>query len=357
MNLTAPKKLFLCALFLFVPLCIFAQAGMKKTVALVPFWGSDERIIRQFGDELFTGVNRMSDFMPTPVDMNNLPPDVPEGGNPPYICPSPSLIRDNPYALTGELSYEDETELWHLRLYLWQMSDTRLIYSDELAVYDRDGCAMSLPGMLDWLFSWVPRDVQPDTGAQTKVVYFAATEPDKWLYLGASLGGSMRVYSNMPNHYPPYNRNIITLYDNLNLSIHANVQIFSIFGLQLDAIYTNILNEYPLEGWSFTFPLMARASYRNGTLSAAVMAGAYYSLPVEELMGDDARFPYFLDDPALGFTCGALIGTKAGPGYIYIDIRFFGDFKDSTDKYTGQPGYRRNVASACIGYEMGLLKK
>ena len=91
MSLATQKKVFLCALFLFVPLCLFAQAGIKKTVALVPFWGSDQKIIRQFGDELFNSVNKMTEFMPTPVDMTNLPPDVPEGGNPPYICPSPSI--------------------------------------------------------------------------------------------------------------------------------------------------------------------------------------------------------------------------------------------------------------------------
>jgi hypothetical protein len=155
------KKLFLSLLFLFLPLIAFAQSNRAESVALVPFWGDDDKLIKEFGEELYKAVNNLQGYRSVTIDMDplNLPEDVPEGGFPPYICPLPSLIKTNPIALTGELVAEpDDDELMRLRLYLWLMKDARLIYSDELYAYNREECAERLSGgWLQWLFDWLKK--------------------------------------------------------------------------------------------------------------------------------------------------------------------------------------------------------
>jgi hypothetical protein len=126
-----------------------------SSVALVPFWGPDQNINDQFGAELFAAVGNMKDFQPVQIDdMTNLPDDVPKGGFPPYICPSPSLIKTNPYALTGELTRTD-TGSWSLRLYLWDMAETRLVFTSTLTAHNMSEYRLLLPGLLEKLFSQI----------------------------------------------------------------------------------------------------------------------------------------------------------------------------------------------------------
>jgi len=125
-----------------------------SSVALVPFWGSDQNIINQFGTELYAAVGNMKDFRPVRIDMTNLPDNVPEGGYPPFICPSPSLIKTNPFALTGEVTRTD-TGSWSLRLYLCEMADTRLVYTSKLTARNIGEYRLLLSGLLEKLFSQI----------------------------------------------------------------------------------------------------------------------------------------------------------------------------------------------------------
>ncbi|MDR2575935.1 MAG: septal ring lytic transglycosylase RlpA family protein [Treponema sp.] len=109
-------------------------------------------IIEQFGAELYTAVGNMKDFRPVRIDMTNLPDDVPEGGYPPFICPSPSLITTNPLALTGEVTRNDTGSL-NLRLYLWEMTDKRLVFTSKLTARNMNEYKLLLPGLLEKLFS------------------------------------------------------------------------------------------------------------------------------------------------------------------------------------------------------------
>jgi len=131
-----------------------ARNATVSSVALVPFWGSEQNIINQFGTELYTAVGNMKDFQPVRIDMTNLPKDVPEGGFPPFICPSPSLIKTNPLALTGEVTRTDTGSL-SLRLYLWEMADTRLVYTSKLTARNMSEYRLLLPELLKKLFSQI----------------------------------------------------------------------------------------------------------------------------------------------------------------------------------------------------------
>ena len=113
-------------------------------------------IIEQFGAELYAAMGNMKNFQPVRIDMTYLPDDVPEGGFPPFICPSPSLIKANPYALTGEVTRNDTGSL-SLRLYLWEMADTRLVYTSKLTARNMNEYRSLLPGLLEKLFSQTKR--------------------------------------------------------------------------------------------------------------------------------------------------------------------------------------------------------
>ena len=129
-----------------------SSAGRTQSVALVPFWGSEQNIIDQFGAELYAAVGNIKGYRPVMIDMTNLPDDVPERGFPPYICPSPSQTKTNLYALTGEVTRTD-TGSWDLRLYLWAMEDTRLVFTSKLTARNRSECKSLFPGLLEKLFS------------------------------------------------------------------------------------------------------------------------------------------------------------------------------------------------------------
>jgi hypothetical protein len=129
-----------------------SSVGRTQSVALVPFWGSNQNAIGQFVEDVYAAMGNMKDFRPVMIDMTNLPYDVPEGGFPPYVCPSPSLIKTNSYALTGEVT-RTVAGSWDLRLYLWEMETTRLVFTSTLTARNRNECRSLLPGLLDKLFS------------------------------------------------------------------------------------------------------------------------------------------------------------------------------------------------------------
>jgi hypothetical protein len=128
-----------------------ATKATVSSVALVPFWGSNQNIIDQFGAELYVAVGNMKDFQPVRIDMTKLPDDVPEGGFPPFIGPTHSLIKSNPLALTGEVTRTDTGSLT-LRLYLWEMADQRLVFTSTLTARNMSEYRLLLPGLLEKLF-------------------------------------------------------------------------------------------------------------------------------------------------------------------------------------------------------------
>jgi hypothetical protein len=351
----AVKKQLLYGVLFLLPLCLFAQDGGRKATALIPFWGSDQNIIAEFGEELVIGVDGMSEYSPWPVDMRpeNLPADVPEGGFPPYICPSPSLTRTAPYALTGEVLFDEDSDMWSLRLYLWQMEDTRLIFSDEMTAYDREHLGENLPAMLEWLFSWIPgpTEEQPpiivEGGGQSRVVYFSATEPLKWLYAGGRIGTAVRI--NTKPYWTGYDDSYNgTFFPNLQVALHANVQLFNALGVQAE-IMMNMDSE-PVNALSFIIPVMVRYSHRIGTMVISGFGGAYINLPI----GDFSKNFEYTSKVPLGLTAGMNLGNKLGPGYAFLDVRWMGDL---TYTISGNRGYRRNMIGVTVGYEIGFFLK
>jgi hypothetical protein len=205
-KIAAPLLIFI---FLLMPILLDAQEVVlsesedaRTQIALIPFRGSDQRMIDGFGAELAFAINNREDYRPIPIDMTNLPPDVPEGGFPPYICPSPSLTKGIPYAVTGELTEDPDTGAWHMRLYLWRMEDNRLLFSDELVSNTPEEARGFLPGFVDWMLSWLEELVPPEPqivevpvsgsdGDVGRIRYFFPEFMGSWLYVGVRAGGAL----------------------------------------------------------------------------------------------------------------------------------------------------------------------
>jgi len=366
-GITAYKKQILYFLFLALPLSLFGQAGERRTVAVIPFWGDNDTIITEFGEEVLEGVDNLQvgRYRSTPIDMTNLPDDVPEGGYPPNICPSPSLTREHPFALTGEISEDLDNDGWEMRLYLWMMDGTKLVYSDRLTAADRETCNIILPGLLEWIFSFIPTDTDFQmTAGANKVVYYAPGDADKWLYVSLRGGPAIKLLAK-PNrdainsNYPEIDK-ADRFGKNWNIAVSAawmlpDTALFtSPLGVQAEGIFVMDLSE-DFKEMSFIFPLMLRYhAFRKGTAAITVLGGAYMGLP---LSGDILYYSKKL----WGITAGVNFGNKVGPGYVYLDLRWLGDLTNSYSTATGHPppypGYRRNLISITVGYEMGFINK
>jgi hypothetical protein len=380
---TAKKNLFLYTLFLFLPLCLSAQ---QQTIALIPFWGDNQNIISQFGDEVFRGLNNMGNFRPSRINMNpaNLPDDVPEGGFPPFVCPSPSLTRNMPYALTGEIVEDPDTGGWSLRLYLWKMTESRLIFSDRLTAFDRETCRTILPGLLEWIFSWIPEDnPQPAGGSdgEPRIVYVNVpaevaetdrpaeadkprivnipTEADKWLYFGLRAGGGLLIHTDpwlIENAYK-FGGNV---YTNIHMALHMHFQPFNTLGLQVEGIFsTDSLEGFKLfETFTITLPVMVRFTLRKNSSVFSALGGIYFPFILGKLKDGFEYAP-----PPMGLTAGLQIGSKAGPGALFFDLRFSMDFtnvwqkEDIPNIYSRESGYHRIMINIGVGYELGVITK
>ncbi|MDR2924065.1 MAG: hypothetical protein LBU85_12085 [Treponema sp.] len=374
------KKLTLSVLFLFLPFIVFAQSNRTQSVALVPFWGADETFIQEFGEELFKGVNGLQGYRSVVIDMTNLPDDVPEGGFPPYICPSPSLIKTNPIALTGELTPDpDDEEFWHLRLYLWEMADTRLVFSDELTAYDRDECAAAMPGMLEWLFSWLKRGGSGSGGdgeggdtsnqyAGGKSVFITTSMPLQWIYVGGRFGWTPLRMQTLPvspgaNPQPYY---VDNYWETLNGAITGSiaffpesVPFFSRFALQIEGIFNYDFS--PIESVSILpAALLKFQAYRQGSMLFSLYGGAYTAFSLKKTI---QYVSYLSDFLPIGWTAGINFGGKIDPipGIFFLDLRFSMDLFNTLIKdnppIPPDEGYRRMAITVSIGYEFGFITK
>ncbi|MDR1251076.1 MAG: PorT family protein [Treponema sp.] len=356
-----------------------SAADELPTVALVPFWGENRTIIGQFGEVLRLTLENEGVYRPETVDMENLPADIPEGGFPPYICPSPSLTKTAPYSVTGEIVFDEESSLYHLRLYLWEMETNRLVYTDEGTVRDREECERYLPSLVNWIFSWLnqPAEIAEQFSEYPETLPLPP-EPllpeEKWLYLGLRVGPSVRFYSREPAQ--PFAENKVYDFLNITAGLQVTYQFLSFLSVQAEALFTNDHAPYhpidvntnpssssistdpdPFTSFSLMFPLALKYTYRQSRLFASALAGVYFNMPLGEMQNKTlgGNFGYSSDLP-LGYTLGIDVGTKLGPGSLFLDLRWAADLGE-TRKNEGDLIYKRSMVTIAIGYEIGFFTK
>jgi hypothetical protein len=57
----------------------------------------------------------------------------------------------------------------------------------------------------------------------------------------------------------------------------------------------------------------------------------------------------------VGYTAGVQGAVKFGPGTLFADLRYAGDFGAVTVNNDEKTTYRRNMVSFSLGYEVGVL--
>jgi len=395
MTLVEHNKRFLCILLVVFPL---SQANAAdRQVALFPFWGENQAMITLLWNELFIAMTEKEGFTPVRVDMTNLPPDVPVGGFPPSINPGPSLIRDMPFAITGNVFHNPQSEQWHLRLYLWHSTDIRPVISDELVAADRETARVVLPFMLDWLFYWAPEEApppppalepppplppepppalelppepeppppalepEPQPPADTQALiydeqYIAASRDEgqhNLLYIGLRAGGNLQMFT------PFLGGEAFDSVENFSAAVHLNFQPFVFFGflslgLQAEGVF---MRDFGHNMSSFTFPVLARLTARMGNASFLLLGGIYLLRPLND--DGDVRLVVYdrlFGSTGWGHTLGVGMGNRIGRGHLNMELRFSNDMFGSDRRDTFDI-YGRRMITLSIGYEMGFIRR
>jgi len=389
MSPTTLKKLFFSLFFLFLPLLVYSQSNRAESVALLPFWGpggpapyNNEQIvqvIQEFGEELYKGVNEKEGFRSVLIDdMTNLPSDVSEGGNPPYICPPHTLVS-NSVAITGEIipDLEDE-EYIHLRLYLWEMKDSRLISSDEVVGYERDQIARSMPKVLEWLFHWLKRSRMGSEGDYGegdtsnlyggKNTYLSTSMPLQWIYVGARVGASPLRLQEPPNWKEYDDLYVENRFESVNASVFGSIALFpehipffSHFEVQAEATlnydfapYKNAKDSSSPASMRLTpAALLKFQVYRQGDMLFSLFGGAFTPFS----FNDNIKFSNLIP---IGWTAGLSFGGRLDPlpGIFFIDMRYSSDeFNTYVITEWDEEAYRRKTVTISLGYQFGFITK
>ncbi|MDR0554619.1 MAG: penicillin-binding protein activator LpoB [Treponema sp.] len=111
-------------------------------------------------------------------------------------------------------------------------------------------------------------------------------------------------------------------------------------------------------GYTLAIPLLAKVSYRLGDFVFPLFLGPVFNIPLGDTKysSGDISGSYTASPLPAGFTVGIAPGLKLGPGTLFADIRFTGDFKNTAvnDGAGTLEIYRRNALSFSLGYEIGI---
>ena len=294
------KKMFLCLLFTVFLAGFSITSAQGQSIALHPFQGNNRVIAEVFFDvlisELYAAPVAYSIYY---IDLEDLPPDVPAGGFPAHVCPSPSLTKGASYAITGEINDDPYfSGSYRLRLYLWEMSENHLLTYDELTARDRGSCQEQMSYLLPWILSWIGKEktdgmdvveIEPYTapepprieepaknenlvrvaeaqplpqiqpawdpsrwlyigpkGSEAKAgtpadntdqwVYLGP-ETEKWLYLGVRGGMGTSQWYFDPSLTASYGNQDITSFSNANLSLQLSLHVLRFFDIQTETSF------------------------------------------------------------------------------------------------------------------------
>jgi TolB-like protein len=151
----------------------------------------------------------------------------------------------------------------------------------------------------------------------------------------------------------------------MEASAQISLQLANFFALQVEAVLMAADDTFTIDfGDSYTFsysammlPVLGKFTFRPGSLLLAGFGGIYFTLPFTAmtLVVDDWEYSYNFNPP-MGWIVGGNIGVKAGPGTLFLDLRYAGDFNDM--ELTGDWGpravYKRSLIVISLGYEFGL---
>jgi hypothetical protein len=336
----------------------------KAIVSILPFIGEEEAAAA-FNQAVNKAVTDLQKYSPRPVSTGaveaagvRIPTDMP---------PVRELASGARYALTGGVypgSYEGE---YYLQLWLWNMTNSTMIYTDDLVYQNIDQGLESLPGLVEWLFSHIVEVTVEDEAPPER-----AWE-DKLIDVGIRSGVSQRWYT-APDETAPGAHAL-----NFEGGLFVSVRLNSLFSLQAEAdftfdnlVYRGVTDVDPEENYdpvlvnkryisySLMFPLVFKVNFRPGNFRIAPFAGVYAFLPLGEVsyetnpLGEKDSFSQSVSVP-LGYTLGFEIAAPWGPGTIIAGIRYGEDFDTLAIDDGTNISYKRRMLSITVGYAFGFI--
>jgi hypothetical protein len=251
---------------------------------------------------------------------------------------------------------------------------------------------MVLPGLLDWIFSFLKEIDNPfqlvgaggaggdGSGGVTQVIVYAPEEPSYWLFIGLRGGVGLKMLADPQTAFYKPTREIPPLFVNtegepetylstMNIINAAftftwmfpdNALFASPFGLQAEVIFNYDLSDgkgdHNTNLMTIAFAGVLRTHlYRKGTTAITLLTGGYYALA--PLNSDDFQKQVLGLNEGFGLTGGINIGNKMGAGYLYLELRYMGDWFFRTAHEREGGGFIRHLAGLCIGYEFGIIQK
>ncbi|MDR2051800.1 MAG: PorT family protein [Treponema sp.] len=339
------------------------DSGGRAIVSILPFIG-EEDAAETFNQAVHLAVIGLQKYSPRVVSAVTvqaagvrIPTDMP---------PVPELTPGARYALTGGV-YPGNYAEYYLQLWLWDMTSSTMIYSDDLVYRNIDRGLEALPGLVEWLFSHII-EVTVESGAPPEKIW------DRLINAGIRSGVSQRWYT-APDETAP-GAHALDFEGGLFVSVCLN----SLFSLQAEADFTfdnlvyrgitdvaqgedydPVLTSKKYTSYSLTFPLIFKMNFTPGNFRLAPFAGVYAVLPLgkvsyeENPSGETDSFSLSVPVP-LGYTLGFEIAAPCGPGIFLADIRYGGDFDTMTIADGADISYRRKTLSVSVGYAFGFIR-
>jgi hypothetical protein len=354
-----------------LPALVFAQAGPTETtqalspagpaekapVAVLPLIGEEADMIQQFYQGIVEAVAALEKYTPRPVSLEGLnnPEEIPSD-----LPPYPDEVAGARYALTGGVYPGSLEGDFYLQLWLWDMSGSTMIYTDDLIYEDINDALMSLPGLVEWLFSHIheliieppPVELKPDPGFT--LGFRAGVSPRWYISPGEQSAGAqaMMVEGGLSGSF----RLNPLLALQLELIVTGDTVVYR--GLNVsDQIYN-----VKFSSFSMMIPLLLRMNFRPGLLRFSPLAGLYVAFPLgdaryhKSIEGSDRSYSYSFSVP-LGFTLGFETAIQFGPGEVFADLRYNGDFGMVHINDAENTKYRRHIISITLGYEFRFLDR
>jgi hypothetical protein len=112
---------------------------------------------------------------------------------------------------------------------------------------------------------------------------------------------------------------------------------------------------------SLLIPLLAGINFYPSIFSLGIHGGLYLDVPINSIYKDsfaETEGP-FERNILFGWTVGGSAGIKLGPGIMFFDIRYMGDFINAKTTMNNTPVelYKRNLIAFGVGYKIGLINQ